>query len=208
MCCPLQQARGRCVAYLTDRDLWLHDHLETLDGLLQRHDFAHTERIDMATDGRPRPSIRCHLDIPMQRRLIETFGSMPVGLSTVGHTLQAYARLPWGWRTTPQNRKTDHYMWHQFLHEGAVTAHSGRKATVAYFNRGDHPGWPSAQRAAELERWRQALATVEAQERWRRDAMRALGRPGPRLQSAWRSWLFFHRGIRNPYLRLRRRLGK
>jgi len=202
----LQQARGRCVAYLTDRDLWLHDHLASLNGLLQHHAFAHTERIDITPAGRPRTSMRCDLGNPAQRRAIERFGSMPIGLSTVGHTLEAYRRLPWGWRTTPKDRKTDHYMWHQFLREGGASACSGRTATVLYFNRGDHPGWPSAQRAAELARWRLMLANVEAQERWRQTAASGLDAPWARLQSAWRSWLFFHRGIRDPYLRWRRRL--
>ena len=204
----LQQARGRCVAYLTDRDLWLHDHLATLDGLLQRHDFAHTERIDITPDGQPRLPMRCDLGHPAQRRAIERFGSMPIGLSTVGHTLEAYRRLPWGWRTTPKDRKTDHYMWHQFLREGAVSACSGRKATVLYFNRGDHPGWPSQQRAAELALWRQRLSSVETQEHWRQAVAAGLNHPWARMQSAWRSWLFFHRGVRDNYLRLRQRFQR
>ena len=202
----LQQARGRCVAYLTDRDLWLHDHLAILDGLLQQHEFAHTERIDIAMDGRPRLPMHCDLGDPAQRRAIEGFGAMPIGLSTVGHTLDAYRRLPWGWRTTPKDRKTDHYMWHQFLREGAASACSGRSATVLYFNRGDHPGWPSPQRAAELARWRGQLGSVEAQERWRQAVAPELARPWVRMQSAWRSWLFFHRGVRDTYLGWRRRL--
>src|SRR5882724_7051582 len=37
----LQTARGRVVCYLCDRDLYLPDHVETMDGLLKEADFAH-----------------------------------------------------------------------------------------------------------------------------------------------------------------------
>lgn len=202
----LQQAQGRCVAYLTDRDLWLHDHLATLAQALTGSDFAHTDSIHIAPHGEPRPSLRCDLRIPAQRIAIEA-RSLPVAMSCVGHTLAAYRRLPWGWRTTPRERKTDHYMWQQFLREGKASAISVHWPTVAYFNRGDHPGWPSAQRAAELAQWRARLSTAHAQDAWREATLRALGQPLPRLRAAWRSWLFFHRGVRDHYLRLRRALG-
>lgn len=203
----LQQARGRLVAYLTDRDLWLHDHLANLHAALAGHDFAHTNSIHITPEGKPRTPLQCDLSRASQRRQIETRGSLPVAMSCIGHRLDCYQRLPWGWRTTPRERKTDHYMWHQFLREGQASARSLRWPTVAYFQRGDHPGWPSAQRAAELARWRERLATPALQDAWRAQAMRSLGRPLTRLQAAWRSWLFFHRGVRDRYLRLRRFLA-
>ena len=38
-----------------------------------------------------------------------------IGLTGVAHTLEAYRRLPHGWRTTPPEVPTDHYMWRQWL---------------------------------------------------------------------------------------------
>lgn len=198
----LQLARGTCVAYLTDRDLWLHDHLAVLARALVDREFAHTAAIHIASDGLPRPALRCDLANRAQRVAIES-RSLPVAMSCIGHTLQAYRRLPWGWRTTPRERKTDHYMWQQFLREGQVSARSLQWPTVAYFNRGDHPGWPSAQRASELAEWRTRLATRAAQDEWRQAILRELSRPLPRLQAAWRSWLFFHPRVRDRYQRLR-----
>ncbi len=38
-----------------------------------------------------------------------------IGLTGVAHTMEAYRRLPHGWRTTPEGMPTDHWMWLQFL---------------------------------------------------------------------------------------------
>jgi glycosyltransferase involved in cell wall biosynthesis len=199
----LRQARGRFVAYLTDRDLWLHDHLESLCAALAERDFAHTQAIHIQPDGQPASDLLCNLERAQQHAQAQRRGSLPVTLSSVGHTLESYRRLPFGWRTTPRERKTDQYMWHQFLREGAAKCRSLAWPTLLYFNRGDHPGWPSAERAHELADWHARMADVEAQEHFRAFALAEFARWPTRGQRALRSWLFWHPRWRDRYLRLR-----
>ncbi len=148
----LQEARGRIVCYLTDRDLMLPHHVETLDTLLRDADFGHTLRFGVGPEGGF--TFRQTIDITHasdRERVREIKGLIP--LSFAGHTLAMYRRLPHGWRTTPPHLSTDRYMWWQFLeHPACRTANSG-VPTVLYFKRGDHPGWSTARRQAELASW-------------------------------------------------------
>jgi glycosyltransferase involved in cell wall biosynthesis len=202
----LAEARGRNVAYLCDRDLWLYDHLATLAGALDGFDFAHTQRFSIDPAG----SYTYQVDVQLER-VLQRSGfrrrALPVGMSTVGHSLASYRRLPFGWRTTPAGVKTDRYMWRQFLADGQCTGRSAPWPTVLYFNRGDHPGWPSAARGEELERWNRRLPDVEAQAHFREEAMRELARPGNRARQAWRSWLYWHPKAQRAYQRIRGSIG-
>jgi glycosyltransferase involved in cell wall biosynthesis len=198
----LAEARGRNVAYLCDRDLWLYDHLETLSSALDGADFAHTQRLTIHPDGRYDYQLDVDLGRSAQRRGFHRRG-LPVGMSTVAHSLDSYRRLPFGWRTTPVGTKTDRYMWEQFLSQDDCMGRSSSWPTVLYFNRGDHPGWPSEARGEELERWNQRLPDPDAHHRFREEAMRALATRRNRLRQAWRSWLFWHPSLQRTYQRVR-----
>src|SRR5882724_3504899 len=53
----LRQARGRIVCYLGDDDLWLPDHVERMERLLDTADFGHSMHVEAAEDG----SLHVHL---------------------------------------------------------------------------------------------------------------------------------------------------
>jgi len=197
----LAQARGRNVAYLCDRDLWLYDHLETLSAALENADFAHTRLLSIDPGG----GYHCAIDVDLagKRRNEFKLRGFPIGMSTVGHRLSSYARLPFGWRTTPAGSHTDHYMWAQFLDEDWCTGRSVAWPTVLYFNRGDHPGWPSAQRAEELSRWHAKVPDAESQGSFRAAVVREFASPSNRARRAWHTWLFWHPRVQRAYLRLR-----
>ncbi|MGQ0801335.1 MAG: glycosyltransferase family 2 protein [Pseudomarimonas sp.] len=198
----LAGARGRHVAYLCDRDLWFHDHLQTLASALADREFAHTRKI--AVDPAGGVAYGVHIDLADDyQRARYVHRPLPVAMSSVAHTLSCYQRLPWGWRTTPAESKTDHYMWKQFLHEGQCHARSVAWPTLLYFQRGDHPGWPSKQRGAELQVWQQRLASPAAQDQFRVEAMATLARPLMRARQRWRDWLYWHPRWRDVYQRLR-----
>lgn len=199
----LQQAAGRHVAYLCDRDLWFHDHLESLAGALEEFDFAHTHRFTVNLDGTLTPGPRCDLERPAHRSFVAKRHSA-FGLSSVGHTLAAYRRLPHGWRTTPSDFKTDHYMWMQFLNDPGCRAASVPRPTVLYFHRGEHPGWATARRLEELLLWQGKVATVAGQEAVRSEAMNDLRRPWPRVRHWILSELWWHRSA---FLAIRRSLN-
>ena len=109
----LQEARGRIVCYLSDDDLLLRDHVACMAQLLDDADFAHPVS---ARDPHRRRAAALSVELrpPRVPRAGRTrIGS--VGLTGVAHTLEAYRRLPFGWRTTPDGMPTDHHMWRQWL---------------------------------------------------------------------------------------------
>jgi len=147
----LPQASGRIVTYLSDDDLFLRDHVATMLELLEDADFAHPPSARFATDGTllffpwdySRPEFR---ELARGRR-----GS--IGLTGVGHTMDAYRRLPHGWRTTPEGMPTDHWMWLQFMELPGIRCARGERLTYLTF---PDPVWgklPEADRAAQLAQW-------------------------------------------------------
>jgi hypothetical protein len=156
----LAEARGRIVAYLCDRDLMFPWHLQALLDLLEHADFAHTLRFHPLPDGRVRVAGDNDIARAADRRdVVRGFragNGMP--LSTVGHTLAMYRRLPHGWRTTPPGHLTDFSMWQQFLAHADCRAASGRRPTVLTFYTHLRTAWSMRERADELERWQRRMA--------------------------------------------------
>ncbi len=148
----VDEARGDVVAYLTDRDLWLPNHVRELRRLLEDADFAHTLRFGIGPDEDIEVIWRSDLrQSAVRRRLGELTFMAP--LSFVGHTMEAYRRLPHGWRSTPEGTPTDHYMWQQFLDEPWCRVAASAHPTVLYFKRGEHPGLSTSERRGLLETW-------------------------------------------------------
>jgi hypothetical protein len=147
----LEEAGGRFVAYLGDDDLWLPEHLEVLDGLLQDADFAHSYPIRIGPDG----SIadwNVDLSLPWFRETVLS-GTNFVPLSCAAHTLELYRRLPHGWRTRPEGTWSDLYMWQQILTADGVRAASGTRPTVVHLPSSLRSGWSQERRLEELDRW-------------------------------------------------------
>lgn len=166
-------ARGRIVAYLCDRDLWLPDHLVELDRVLTGADFGHTLRFRVGEGYRLGFTHIADLRTPAGRRP-DRAGPGLVPLSFAGHTLDAYRRLPWGWRTAPPGRSTDRHMWEQFLAEPWVRVASSPTPTVLTFQRGSHPGWSTPRRLEILESWTARLDAPLGPETIRSEVLDAL----------------------------------
>jgi hypothetical protein len=147
----LAEARGRIVCYLCDDDLWLPEHVETMERLLTDAEFAHAYDAAIEPDqtfcstvgGASMPRLRDHL--------LDGFNFVP--LSTGAHLLSAYRRLPVGWRTTPQGTPTDLYMWQQFLDRPWVRCRAAPEITVLRFPSPPRRCWSFEERLAEIERW-------------------------------------------------------
>ena len=147
----LQQAKGKMVCYLCDDDLWLPFHLEAMRGWLEDADFAHSFPTYIRIDG----SVGAHvgkLGQPgIRRRLRGGWNFMP--LSSGGHTLDLYRRLPHGWRTSPDDFPTDLYMWLQVLDVAGCRAVSGELPTFLHFPSDERIEWSLDQREDELRPW-------------------------------------------------------
>ena len=148
----LQEAKGRFVAYQSDDDLWLADHLETLAGALETHDLAHSMQIDVSPDGNtatwPFDAFEDGQQIERMRRSEAGFG-----LASGGHTLHAYRALPQGWNPAPRGINTDLHFWLQMLGQSGSRYASVKWPTVLHFSSVTRKTVSNAERVAELERW-------------------------------------------------------
>lgn len=147
----LHEASGRIVCYLSDDDLLLRDHVAEMARLLEDADFAHSVSARLRVDGTLEYfpwnySRREFVEVGLGRKA-------SIGLTGTAHTLEAYRRLPDGWRTTPPGGPTDHYMWRQWLELPGLRTAMGDRLTYLTF---PDPWWgqlPEGERAAALEDW-------------------------------------------------------
>jgi glycosyltransferase involved in cell wall biosynthesis len=151
-----QHAKGKYVAYILDRDLWLPYHLEILESYLQKGNFGWS-----------------HFFEPQLDRSI-TYGRwmFHARMSATAHTLAFYKKLPYGWRTTPPELTTDAYMWDQFAAHQDYQLYRNSDCTVLYFKRGtEYPGIPTHKRVEELKYWYELLENKNATDDFYRKAL-------------------------------------
>ena len=147
----LREAGGRIVCYLSDDDLLLRGHVAEMVRLLENADFAHSVSARLHVDGTLEYfpwnfSRREFVEVGLGRKA-------SIGLTGTAHTVEAYRRLPHGWRTTPAGGPTDHYMWRQWLELPGFRGAMGDRLTYLTF---PDPWWrelPTEKRAVALEDW-------------------------------------------------------
>jgi GalNAc5-diNAcBac-PP-undecaprenol beta-1,3-glucosyltransferase len=147
----LQEANGRIVTYLADDDLLLRDHVAYVLALLEDADFAHPASARFDADGTLQFFPWNYGRVEFRELARGRVGS--IGLTGTAHTLDAYRRLPFGWRTTPEGMPTDHWMWLQFLELPHYRGVMGERLTYLTF---PEPVWgkmPDTARAAVLADW-------------------------------------------------------
>ena len=162
------------VTYLGDDDLFAPDHVATMHELLENADLAHPPRVLISVDG----AVCCDaidLGDPAWRE-IELTGMSLVGLTGLAHTIDAYRRLPYGWRETPAGGYTDQYMIRQFLSQPWCRAIAGEHATMLHFPGSLRTAMTSGQRLEELDTWAQRLTAPGGWARLRTEADRAFRR--------------------------------
>jgi hypothetical protein len=169
----LQEADSRFVAYLGDDDCWMPNHLAVLDALLAEADFCHTLQVGIDRD---RQIVVLPADLQnrsfRERMLSEVFNRFD--FTFAGHTVEAYRRLPHGWRTTPAEFPwTDLYMWRQFLAEPWCRVKSAMIPTGINTWSHQRPHLSDSERADDLAYWRGRLADPGFREElWRQVADR------------------------------------
>jgi hypothetical protein len=126
----VRDSDARIVTYLADDDLLFPDHVETMLELLADADLGHSAYGQIDSDG----SLHCaaySLADPAWRA--ETLaGRGLVGLTSLSHSVEAYRRLPHGWRATPPGIHTDQYMIRQFLEQPWCRAASAPFLTAVH----------------------------------------------------------------------------
>jgi glycosyltransferase involved in cell wall biosynthesis len=165
----LHEARGRNIFYLCDRNLLLPDHVERLGRLLKDADLAHSSFAGILPDGRL--FFRADdLTRESHRRLI--FKSRGhVALSSWGHTLTFYRKLPRGWEPPPDGCYSDQYMLAQLLAHPVCKVASTMVPTVLQF----HRMWRGQDAVAvwrhELPLWFKKLNDPDFSEQFREEIM-------------------------------------
>ena len=151
-------SRSPLVTYIGDDDLFLPHHLESMHDLLADHDFAHPapifvqasgELLAMPTDLADPRCVQWHLHP----------GHNAVSLTGAAHTGDLYRRLPFGWRTAPEGRWSDHYMWEQIFRLEGVRLASSPWATTVKLSENWRTGVDAADRAEEIRSWRRRIGT-------------------------------------------------
>jgi GalNAc5-diNAcBac-PP-undecaprenol beta-1,3-glucosyltransferase len=152
------EAQGRLVAYLSDDDLWMPDHIATIRDVADATgaDFIGALTLGRLGDG---TWVKLNVDLAMEaHRELMAGGFNRVGLSSAAHTLDAYRRLPYGWRPAPDGTPTDLHMWQQWLAEPWPRYASARRPTVLNFPGAQRGDLSAEERAAEIERFLPALS--------------------------------------------------
>ncbi|KQX19212.1 MULTISPECIES: glycosyltransferase family 2 protein [unclassified Sphingomonas] len=152
----IEAARGGIICYLCDRDIWLPDHVSTMDVMLRDADFCHSLPLHIF----PGEDLRFYatdLRIPIHRQnMVNLWNRVP--LSCAAHRRDFYQGLEEGWSTTPEGQLTDWHFFKKFLRRRDCRAASGVAPTALTFPTGPRPGWTDDQRFAELEGWRDKVA--------------------------------------------------
>ena len=144
-----------------------------IDALLDEADFCHTLQVGIDRDGR---IVVLPADLQnrsfRKRMLSEVFNRFD--FTFTGHTMEAYRRLPHGWRTTPADFPwTDLYMWRQFLAEPWCRVNSAMIPTGVNTWSHQRPHLSDGERADDLAFWRGRLADPAFREElWRQTAER------------------------------------
>jgi hypothetical protein len=152
------EARGRFVLYLSDDDLWLPEHAETLVAALATADFVGGTAASVRSHGLAltpahdlsRPDFRPLLLSPSR-----IWNAIP--LSVAGHSRAAYLRSEARWNPAPTTIWTDLHFYRGLLADERITAASCDEVTCLNFAAADREGMTADDRASELERWSRRL---------------------------------------------------
>lgn len=157
----LQEAEGKIVCYLCDRDLMLPFHIENLLKYYDKYNFVISYCFNSRKDGLiDVGTTRFDGELTGEEKKIGAASTKPgthkgFRLSTLSHSLELYRELPFGWRTTPPRIPTDHYMYEQFLaHEKCKPYFSVYPPSILYIRKGaGHYGWTTDERLREIVFW-------------------------------------------------------
>jgi len=109
----LKAAQGEIVAYCSDDDLWLPNHLSDMVNLLKTNDVGQSRSLEIDEYGRVHGGGGDISDPNLRKLMCETT-YYNVGLTTVAHSMKAY-RLSGGWSPAPTGVPTDLYMLRKFF---------------------------------------------------------------------------------------------
>jgi GalNAc5-diNAcBac-PP-undecaprenol beta-1,3-glucosyltransferase len=193
----LAQARGEIVCYLSDDDLWLPEHIETVQEALAGADFVGAHAVHVTPTGE---LLTWPSDLNLRwfrERMLEGDANF-VPLSCAAHTLDVYRRLPEGWSPAPLSSASDLFMWRKVLRLPGLRARSATLPTVVHLPSTLRRGWTAEARVAELEPWAVHVADPEWRREFRAEVFDLVRRQAAAAEAATgavmntRTWRFRH----------------
>jgi GalNAc5-diNAcBac-PP-undecaprenol beta-1,3-glucosyltransferase len=154
----IQESGSDLILYLSDDDLWLPQHVETLIAGLGEADWAHTISAWLLPGGQVGVNILDLADTFYRDWMFRVPHPPSPGLSQTGHTRALYDALPLGWNPAPPELPTDVHMWRQILALDWVRPRSVPAFTAISFPSPARQGWGPEERAEELGRWAAGIA--------------------------------------------------
>ncbi len=148
----LAEALSPYVCYFGDDDLMLPDHVESTVARLQGVDFTHPPPVFIDRGG----SLVAH-PTDIADSACVTWHLHPlrnaISLTGVGHRLDAYRRLPYGWREPPPGSWSDHYMWQQWFGTPGFRYSTGDRLTMLKLDGALRAGMSGDGRRQEMLDW-------------------------------------------------------
>lgn len=170
----LEEATGDVLAFLSDDDLYLPDHLERMVELLADADLVHSPGCARLPDATYRVWPFDLAQETSRRRVLERAAgsARPAGFphSFGALTMDLYRRVPGGLTTTPDGISTDVYFWSRCLGVAGVRCRAGATPTVLLLESTQRRGVELGDRDAELA----ALVPRLAEPTWRAEFDRTI----------------------------------
>jgi hypothetical protein len=160
----IRQTSGAIICYCAHDDLWLPDHVESLERTLSKHHFTNSTHASIDTSEESErtgdPFWVVHsgdLQDPASLARLRADDNF-FGLTFGGHTREAYLQLAEGWVTTPiATLPTDLYMWKKFVQTFPQDLATTHKVTALGFPFPPRREWTENQRYQELEGFYQRI---------------------------------------------------
>ena len=156
----IRKTTGRIVCYCGHDDLWLPDHVETVEKALQQAGFTHTLHAVVDTQQQAGCTHTVYSEIYLmdlkKKKTVKKMrgGQNYFGLTYGAHTRTSYQSLTEGWVTTPdRDIPTDLYMWNKFLAADGVICTTTKKITALSFPLPYRRDWSQQRRDEELARY-------------------------------------------------------
>lgn len=172
----LSEVSSPVVSYHGDDDLLLPEHLREMVGLLEGRDFVHPQPI-YVSESRTIDLLPIDLADPQWiRACLEPPRLSRISLTGATHTLQAYRRLPYGWRETPPDWPTDQYMWAQFFELQDLKAATGVRPTTLKLPQRSRAETTAEARGVEIAWWWERMHAADFQQFWDAETYAAMRR--------------------------------